>query len=134
MSLLAEPDVVTDLLPQYSIPATQLDAAMRMVAGWLSLDAGLDAPPEALADGDDLFSAAFELVVLLVTNPELLAQKSAGPTSRSWPQAQRRSPDSSPSASRDAIRAEVRKRAGRAAAGPRGSFPDPRPWPDPVCP
>lgn len=124
MALLADPTVVTDLLPQSNIPTTQLTAAMRMVAGWLKSDAGLALPPDGLIDADDLFAPAFELTVLLVTNPELLAQKAVGPTSRSWPQAQRR----------DAIRADVREAARRAGAGPRGSFPPPQPWPDPALP
>lgn len=125
MALLAEPSVVTDLLPQYSIPAAQLDAAQRMVAGWLRSDADLTEPPDSLTDGDVLFSPAFELVTLLVTNPELLASKTVGPTSRSWPIAQRR----------DAIRREVREIAQRAAGGAAaGCFPHARHWPDPVWP
>jgi hypothetical protein len=125
VALLAEPSVVTDLLPQYNIPAAQLDAAQRMVAGWLQSDAGLADPPADLTDGDDLFSAAFELVTLLVTNPELLASKTAGPTSRTWPVAQRR----------DAIRREVREAAQRAAGGAAaGCFPPAQCWPDPVWP
>lgn len=122
MTLLAEPEIVTGLLPQYNIPETQLSAAQRMVAGWLMSDAGLDAPPDGLTDGDPLFSPAFELVTLLVTNPELLSSKTAGPTSRSWPIAQQR----------DAIRERVRSTAVKAATAPRGCFPDPLPWPDPV--
>lgn len=124
MALLAEPEVVTDLLPQSNIPQKQLEAAMRMVAGWLKSDAGLDEPPSELTDENPLFAAAFELVVLLVTNPELLASKTVGPTGRSWPQAQRR----------DDIRRDVRETARRAGAGPRGSFPPPLPWPDPALP
>ncbi|NUR09335.1 MAG: hypothetical protein HOQ45_20320 [Nocardioidaceae bacterium] len=125
MTLLAEPSVVTDLLPQYNIPAAQLTAAQRMVAGWLKADAALAALPAGLTDGDDLFSPAFELVTLLVTNPELLASKTVGPTSRAWPIAQRR----------DAIRALVREQAQRAAGGAAsGSFPPAPCWPDPALP
>lgn len=122
--LLAEPSVVTDLLPQQNIPVRQLSAAQRMVAGWLKSDAGLATTPVLLTDDDDLFPAAFELVVLLVTNPELLAQKAVGPTSRSWPVAQQR----------DAIRAGVREAARRSAGGPRGSFPPAQAYPDPALP
>jgi hypothetical protein len=122
MALLAEPNVVTDLLPQTRISADQLSAAQRLVASWLKQDAALDELPDSLTDDDDLFGAAFELVTLLVTNPELLASKTVGPTSRSWPLAQRR----------DAIRADVRASAKKAASAPRGSFPPPQAWPDPI--
>lgn len=121
MTLLAEPTLVTDLLPQYDVPDTQLAAAQRLVAGWLKTDAGLDTTPDGLTDADDLFAPAFELVSLVVTNPELLSTRTSGPTMRTWPIA----------AQRDRIRADVRARF--AAGGPRGSFPDPLPWPDPIC-
>lgn len=120
MPLLAQPEVVTNLLPQYAIPPTQLDAAQRMVAGWLKSDAGLDALPSELTDEDDLFSPAFELVTLLVTNPELLAGKTVGPTSRTWPIARQR----------DAIREAIRIKA--TSGGPRASFPPAQRWPDPA--
>lgn len=119
MPLLPEADV-TNLLPQSDLPPSQITVAMRLVAGWLKTAAGLAALPDGLADEDPLFPAALELTVLVVTNPELLAGKTVGPTSRSWPLAQRR----------DAILTGVRNDARVAAAGPGGSFPAALPWPD----
>lgn len=121
MALLAEPNLVTDLLPQYDIPATQLTAAMRLVAGWLREDAGLETTPDALTDADDLFSPALELVSLVVTNPELLSSRTVGPTMRTWPII----------AQRDRIRNEIRTRYA-STGGPRGTFPPALPWPDPI--
>lgn len=121
MSLLAAEDV-RDLLPQEDFPDDQLDVAMRIVAGWLRRASGLTQLPDPLTEDHDLWSPAVELVALFAENPTSLASRTAGPTSRSWPQARQR----------DAILADVRSQYRRAAQSARGSFPAAQPWPDPA--
>lgn len=123
MPLLANADV-RNLYPGYNLPDSQLDVAMRIVAGWLREDTGRTDLSSELPDTDPLWPAAVELVGLLATNPELLASKTVGPTSRAWPIAQRR----------DAIRAAIRDAATQAASGPRGTFPPAPVYPDPASP
>lgn len=117
MALLSEEDV-QNLLPQEDLTTEQIDTAMRLVAGMLMTAAGLDTPPDALADSDPLFAPALELVLLLVDNPTSLTSRTAGPTSQYWPLAPRR----------DAILEQVRRRR----TMPSGDFPCAQRWPDPA--
>src|SRR5690349_18516111 len=102
MSLLAPKDV-RDLVPQEDFSDDQLTVTMRLVAGWLREDTGLTELPDPIPDTHALFAPALELVALVAENPTSLASKTAGPTSRAWPQARRR----------DAIRERIRTSFGR---------------------
>lgn len=120
MALLASKDV-RDLVPQEDFSDDQLAVTMRLVAGWLREDTGLTELPDPLPDTHALWSPALELVALVAENPTSLASRTAGPTSRTWPQARRR----------DAIRDRVRAIYRAASGGPAGAFPEETPWPDP---
>lgn len=115
---LLDPADVRNFLPQADFSADQLDVTMALVAGWLTLATGT-AVTGPLPETDPLWPPALELVALVASNPESLASKTRGPTSSTWPLAARR----------DAILAEVRRTAGTGLA-PRGTFPQPCPWPD----
>lgn len=105
-------------LPQYDLPDAQTDIVILLVRGWLLDATDLDELPDPLPDV--LWAAAVELAALLASNPESLAQKTVGPTSRSWPLAPRR----------DAILARLTQRYRRSAMAPQGVYPDPDPYPD----
>lgn len=98
-------------LPQYNLPDEQTDMVILLVRGWLLDATGLDTLPDPL--GDVLWSAALELAALLASNPESLAQKTVGPTSRSWPMASRR----------DMILARLIRRYRAERMAPQGSYP-----------
>jgi len=120
---LVSPDDVRTHLRRYDITDDEVAVAGRLVAGWLRDDTGGDiAVP--LSDTDPLWAAAFELVVLAVTNPGSIAATTRGPTSTAWPITQRR----------DAIRDGVRNRATKLGTQPRGCFPPPPAYPDPAMP
>ena len=121
MSLL-DPADVRALVPQEDFSDAQLEVTMRLVAGWLREDSGRDSLPSPLPPDDPLWAPALELVAVFAENPTSLASRIAGPTSSTWPQARRR----------DAVRTAVRERYSRENAGPRGTFPPPPAWPDPV--
>ena len=108
------------LLPQYDLPDDQLDLVIRLVRAWLLEDTGLDTLPDELPE--PLWAAATELAALLASNPESLAQKTVGPTSRMWPMAPQR----------DAIRARVRARYRALRLSPQGSYPAPATYPEPA--
>jgi hypothetical protein len=122
VALVSVNDVRT-YLSRPDITEGQVAVAGRLVAGWLREDSGGNITVPLPAD-DPLWAAAFELVVLAVTNPASIAARSAGPTSTTWPI----------TVQRDAIRQGVRDRAQRAATGPTGSFPPAPPYPDPALP
>lgn len=106
---------------QYEIAAETVDVVDRIVNGWLLGATRLAELPFPLPD--DLWADALELGALLASNPESLSQRTAGPTTRSWPMAPRR----------DAILQRVAGRYSSAARlGPTGAFPRVRDWPDPV--
>jgi hypothetical protein len=107
-------------LPQYDLPDAQVDRVIDIVRAWLLDATDLDVLPDPM--GEILWAAALELAALLASNPESLAQKTIGPTSRSWPLAPRR----------DAILDRLRKRYRRARMAPQGSYPPPQPWPVPA--
>lgn len=107
-------------LPQYSLPDGQLDLVILIVRSWLLEDTELDALPDPLPE--TLWGPALELAAILASNPESLAQKTVGPTSRSWPM-QRQA---------DAIRDRLRRRWARTRLAPTGSYPDPTPYPEPA--
>lgn len=121
MTLVLAADV-RNFLPSYNFSDDQLTVTMRVVAGWLREDTGLTELPDPIPDTHALWAPAVELVALVASNPDLLASKTVGPTSRSWPLARRR----------DAIRAGVKAVYVGAAAAPRGYFPPPTSWPDPT--
>jgi hypothetical protein len=123
MPLLADADVRA-LVPQEDFSDDQLAVTMRLVAGWLREDTGLTELPDPLPDTHALWSPALELVALVASNPTSLASRTAGPTSRTWPLARER----------DAIRARVKAVYRRDSSGPRGTFPEAQPWPDPALP
>lgn len=108
------------LLPQYDLDDSQLDIMVQIVEGWLLEDTGLeDLPPEL---PKPLWAGAVELLALLASNPESLAQKTIGPTSRAWPMAPQR----------DAIRARVRARYRALRMAPQGGYPAPQVYPEPA--
>lgn len=124
MPLVPDADV-RGLLPGYDVPDPQLASANKLVAGWVREDTGLGTLPDPIPDTDALYAPALELLVLAVTNPEVLASKTVGPTDRKWPVARRI----------DAIRRGLKARSQQAGSEPSGDFPDPFPWPDgPVFP
>lgn len=116
-------------LPHEDFDDATAESAIRLISGWLLDATGLDVLPDVAPDPDPdpLWSAAVELAGLVLTNPESLASKNVGPTSKAWPQARQR----------DAILAGVRARyrgasaAGRVGGSGFGSFPAPSEWPDP---
>jgi hypothetical protein len=108
------------LLPQHNLPDQQLDMVILLVRGWLLEDTGLDILPDPLPEV--LWAGAVELAALLADNPTSLAQKTVGPTSRSWPMAPQR----------DAIRARIRKRYRALRMSPQGSYPAAPDYPEPV--
>lgn len=105
----------------YFIDPARLASASLLVAGWLREDTG---GPVAvpLDPAGPLWSDGFQLMVLTVSNPELLASKTVGPTSRAWPIQQQI----------DTIRERVKSRRVQAGLAPRGSFPPAPCYPDPV--
>lgn len=107
-------------LPQYDLPDDQVDMVILIVRGWLLEDTGLPVLPDPL--GETLWAAAVELAALLASNPESLAQKTTGPTSRSWPMAPQR----------DAIRNRVRKQFKAQRMAPTGGYPDAPAYPEPA--
>ena len=109
-------------LPQYDLPDGQVDMVILIVRGWLLDATNLDALPDPLPDV--LWAAAVELAALLASNPESLAQKTIGPTSRAWPMSPRR----------DAIIDRLRKRWRAAAMSPQGEYPLPSVYPEPASP
>lgn len=105
-------------LPQYNLPDAQADRVIDVVRAWLLDATGLDELPDPL--GEVLWAAALELAALLGSNPESLAQKTVGPTSRSWPLAARR----------DAILDRLRARYRTQRMAPQGSYPPPDVYPE----
>lgn len=105
-------------LPQYNLPDDQVDMTILLVRGWLLDATQLTELPDPL--GEVLWSAALELAALVASNPESLAQKTIGPTSRSWPMAPRR----------DAILDRLARRYRTARMSPQGSYPDAGTYPD----
>jgi hypothetical protein len=97
-------------LPQYDLPDDQVDLVILIVRGWLLDATDLDVLPDPM--GEVLWAAAVELAGLLASNPESLAQKTIGPTSRSW----------------------LRQRYRRARMAPQGAYPPPPVYPDPAVP
>lgn len=120
--MLVDADDVRGLLPEEDLDDTQIQAAMRLVAGWLRAASGRTDVSE-LADVDPLYSPALELVVLVVTNAEGLERKMIGPITKQW---QRAAPNLLER--RDAILQQVR----RLRTMPSGNFPCAQPWPDPA--
>jgi hypothetical protein len=108
------------LLPHTTVPDAQADLVIDLVYGWLKDATGNPDLPDDYTD--EVWSAALELAALVVSNPESLSQRTAGPTSQSWPMASRR----------DAILARVRGSHQRARSAPTGSFPPAPLWPDPL--
>lgn len=105
----------------YFIDPARLASASLLVAGWLREDTG--GPVTVPLDpAGSLWSDGFQLMVLTVSNPEVLASKTVGPTSRAWPVQQQI----------DAIRSRVKNRRIEAGLSPRGSFPPAPPYPDPA--
>jgi len=121
MALLDTADV-RGLIPEELLDDTQIDVAMRVVAGWLRR-ASSRTDVDALADTDPLWDAAVELVVMLVTNPTGLEQRMVGPVMERW---QRASPGLRNR--RDQILDEVKSTY---INRPSGSFPCPPRDPDP---
>jgi hypothetical protein len=109
-------------LPQYDLPDDQVDLVILIVRGWLLDATDLDVLPDPM--GEVLWAAAVELAGLLASNPESLAQKTIGPTSRSWPLGPRR----------DAVIDRLRQRYRRARMAPQGAYPPPPVYPDPAVP
>lgn len=112
---------LTDLrafLPQYTFTDPTANVTLRLVSGWLQRATNTSPLPDPLPD--DLWADALELAGLVISNPESLASRTAGPTSRTWPLAARR----------DAILARVEARAKQAISAPRGCFPPPRAYPE----
>jgi hypothetical protein len=107
-------------LPQYNLPDEQVDMVILLVRGWLLDATQLEALPDPL--GEVLWSAALELAGLLASNPESLAQKTVGPTSRSWPMASRR----------DQILDRLARRYRTARMAPQGCYPTAGVYPEPA--
>lgn len=108
-------------LPQYDLPDGQTDMVIMLVRSWLLDATNLDVLPDPLPEV--LWGAAVELASLLASNPESLAQKTVGPTSRAWPMASRR----------DAILQRVTRRYRAAQLAPTGAYGDSYPYPEPVA-
>jgi hypothetical protein len=108
------------LIPQTNLPDQQIDMVILLVRGWLLDATELDALPDPLPEW--LWAAAVELAALLASNPESLAQKTVGPTSRSWPMSSRR----------DQIIGRVRRKYRSLRLAPQGSYPDAPGYPEPV--
>jgi hypothetical protein len=106
-------------LPQYDLPDQQTDIVILLVRGWLLDATDLEVLPDPLPEV--LWGAAVELAALLASNPESLAQKTIGPTSRSWPLAPRR----------DAILERLRKRYARQRMAPQGAYGPVAAYPEP---
>lgn len=122
--MLLKNEDVRALVPQEDFSDAQLAVTMKLVAGWLRDDTGrsdIDSATE-LSETDPVWSAALELVALVGENPTSLASKTAGPTSQAWPLARER----------DRIRARVKALYRKDSSGPRGTFPEALPWPDPA--
>jgi hypothetical protein len=105
-------------LPQYDLPDTQVDTIIYMVRAWLLDATDLDELPAPLPE--ILWASALELAALVADNPVSQAQKTIGPTSRSWPMRDRK----------DQILERVRERWRRANLAPVGVFPPPPVYPD----
>lgn len=108
-----------DFLPWMVLDDAQLDILIDIVEGWLLDATRLDELPDPLPKW--LWSYTVELAAMLAENPTSLAQKTAGPTSMSWPLANRR----------DAIITKIEKRYSEERKGPRGNFPSAMTWPEP---
>jgi hypothetical protein len=99
-------------LPEYDLSRDdEVDTIIWLVESWLLDATGLDELPAPLPKV--LWGAALELAALATDNKVSHAQKTIGPTSRSWPLANRR----------DAILANVRARWTREQLSPTGSYP-----------
>lgn len=112
---------VRNFLPGYNFTDAQLTVTMNVVTSWLK-DATGQATVADQTPADPLYAAALELVAMTASNPDLLAAKAVGPTSRTWPLARRR----------QEILDAVRDGARSAATAPRGHFPPAPAWPDPT--
>lgn len=106
---------------QTSVVPASANIAIRRAVSWLRTSSGLANLTET-ALPDDLWADALELAGLAYDNPTTLASETVGTTARSWPAIQRRAE----------ILADVKQRYQQAASGPRGSFPEAAPWPDPI--
>lgn len=130
---LLSPEDVRNHVPDYDLSDEKVTSAIRVVSGWLLDDTGLDVLPDLAGstDPDPLWSDAVELAGLVATNPELLTQRTSGPTSRSWSQAV----GGRVNDVRERVRRRHRGPQAAAAGGGFGCFPAPMPWPDPpaVC-
>lgn len=115
---------VRGLLPTQELTEVQLDAAMKLVAGWLRGAADTTALPAELTEDHPLYAAAVELVILTVTNPEGVQSRGYGPKTRTYDTENRRK----------VILDGVRERYRTAALAPSGSFPPASVWPDPARP
>lgn len=109
-------------LPQYDLPDEQVDLIILLVRGWLLEATDLAELPDPL--GEVLWAGALELAALLASNPESLAQKTIGPTSRSWPMSPRR----------DQIIAGIRAKYRRARMAPQGAYPPAPSYPESALP
>lgn len=118
MAIISNEDLRA-FLPQYDFADETAEVSVRLVSGWLQRATGLSPLPDPLPD--DLWADALELAGLLISNPESLASRTAGPTSRTWPLAGRR----------DAILARVASVYRQARSAPSGCFPPPAGWPEP---
>jgi hypothetical protein len=99
-------------LPEYDLARDdEVDQIIFLVRSWLLDATDLDELPAPLPE--ILWGAALELAALVADNKVSHAQKTIGPTSRSWPMASRR----------DAIIAGVRARWARERMQPVGSYP-----------
>lgn len=99
-------------LPEYDLARDdEVDQIIWLVRSWLLDATDLDELPAPLPEV--LWGAALELAALVADNKVSHAQKTIGPTSRSWPMAARR----------DAIIAGVRARWTRDKLQPQGSYP-----------
>jgi hypothetical protein len=113
---------VTGSLPGYDFTTEEVDLAVDRVKAWLTEDLGLPVLPDELPSID--WADGLQLAILVVTNPEMLAQTTRGPTSRMWPIKMQI----------DEIRKRIQKRGQAAVSGPRGSYPPPPVYPDPAWP
>lgn len=113
-------DDIRGLLPTQEFADTQLDAAMRLVAGWLRGATGQAELPAELPADHPLYAAAVELVVLTITNPEGVQSRGYGPKTRTYATESRR----------EVILAQVRETYRRSAIAPAGCFPPPQTWPE----
>ena len=98
-------------LPEYDLSRDdEVDQIIWLVQSWLLDATDLDELPAPLPK--TLWGAALELAALATDNKVSHAQKTIGPTSRSWPLASRR----------DAILANVKARWNRDKLSPAGSY------------